>query len=62
MPSTEKNNFLLENIVVKLNSKELRINIYDTPLGKRFLEALKDNLKQNEVPAYANNIGSLSCL
>jgi hypothetical protein len=49
VPSTEKNNFLLENIVVKLNSKELRINIHDTPLGKRFLEALKDNLKQKRI-------------
>ncbi len=47
--STEENNFLFENIVIQLNNKQLRVEIYDTPLGKRFLEALKDNLKNKRV-------------
>ena len=42
-------NFLYENIVIQLNNKQLRINIYDTPLGKRWLEALRDNLKQKRI-------------
>jgi len=42
-------NFLYENIVIRLNNKQLRINIYDTPLGKRWLEALRDNLKQKRI-------------
>ena len=49
MPSTQEHNFLFENLVVQLNNKQLRINIYDTPLGKRFLEALKDNLVKKRV-------------
>ena len=49
MPSTQENNFLFENIVVQLNNKQLRINIYNTPLGQRFMEALKDNLDKKRV-------------
>ena len=49
MPSTQENNFLFENIVVQLNNKQLRINIYDTSLGQRFMEALKDNLDKKRV-------------
>ena len=49
MPSTEKNNFLFENIVVQLENRQLRIEIYDTPLGERFLEALKNNLRKKRV-------------
>ena len=49
VPSTQKNNFLFENIVIQLNSKQLRVNIYDTPLGKRWLEALQDNLVKKRV-------------
>ena len=49
MPSTQENNFLYENLVIQLDHKQLRIEIYDTPLGKRFLEALKDNLAKNRV-------------
>ena len=30
VPSTEKNNFLFENIVVQYNQKQVRINIYNT--------------------------------
>ena len=49
MPSTQENNFLFENIIVQYNNKQVRINLYDTPLGKRFLEALKDNLSKKRV-------------
>ena len=42
-------NFLFENLVIQLNNKQLRVNIYDTPLGLRWIEALKDNLKQQRV-------------
>jgi hypothetical protein len=49
VPSTQENNFLYENLVIQLDHKQLRIEIYDTPLGKRFLEALKDNLAKNRV-------------
>lgn len=49
MPSTKETSFLTENIVLKLNNKQLSINIYDTPLGKRWIEALKDNLKNKRI-------------
>ena len=49
MPSTEKNNFLFEKIVVQLEAKQLEINVYDTPLGKKFLEALKANLTKERI-------------
>jgi len=42
-------NFLFENLVIQLNNRQLRVNIYDTPLGLRWLEALKDNLKQKRI-------------
>jgi hypothetical protein len=42
-------NFLFENLVIQLNNKQLRMNIYDTPLGLRWIEALKDNLKQKKI-------------
>jgi len=44
-----ENNFLFENLVIQLNNKQLRVNIYDTPLGLRWIEALKDNLKQKRI-------------
>ena len=49
MPSTEKNNFLFEKIVVQLEAKQLEINVYDTPLGEKFLEALKANLTKERI-------------
>ena len=42
-------NFLFENLVIQLNNKQLRVYIYDTPLGLRWIEALKDNLKQKRI-------------
>ena len=49
VPSTEKRNFLFENIVVQYNQNQVRINIYDTPLGQRFIDALKDNLDKKRI-------------
>ena len=49
MPSTEKNKFLSEKILIDYDQQSVRIDIYDTPLGKRFLEALKDNLLQKRI-------------
>ena len=42
-------NFLFENLVIQLTNRQLRVNIYDTPLGLRWIEALKDNLKQKRI-------------
>ena len=49
MPSTKDHNILFENIVVQLEKCRYKIDIYDTPLGRRWLEALKDNLKNKKV-------------
>jgi hypothetical protein len=49
VPSTENNNFLYENLVIQYNNKQVRIHIYDTPLGQRFLDALKDNLDKKRI-------------
>jgi len=49
VPSTEKNNFIHDMVRVGLVDKAYYFQIYDTPLGHRWLEALKDNLKQKRV-------------
>ena len=49
VPSTEEHNTLFENIVVQYNKKQVRIHLYNTPLGKRFLKALQDNLTKHRV-------------
>tara|TARA_B100000214_G_C23971362_1_gene630311 strand:- start:2890 stop:4032 length:1143 start_codon:yes stop_codon:yes gene_type:complete len=49
VPSTEENKFIFENIVVQLDKLQYRINIYDTPLAKRWLDALRDNLVKKRV-------------
>ncbi len=49
VPSIQENNYLAENIVVQLENHALTINIYDTPLGHRFIDALKDNLEKKRV-------------
>ena len=49
MPSTAGNKFLFETIIVQYDHKQVRINLYDTPLGRRFLEALKDNLIKKRI-------------
>ena len=44
VPSTEKNNFLEDTVEIGLNDLSYTINVYDTPLAKRWLGALKDIL------------------
>jgi len=50
VPSTKDHSkFLFELVRVGLNDRAYYIQTYDTPLGKRWLEALRDNLKQKRV-------------
>jgi hypothetical protein len=49
VPSTEKNNFIHDMVRVGLTEKAYYFQVYDTPLGHRWLEALKDNLKQKRI-------------
>jgi hypothetical protein len=49
VPSTQKNKFLFELVRVGLNNRAYYIQTYDTPLGYRWIEALKDNLKQKRI-------------
>ena len=44
VPST-----LEDKILIDYNGKKVKVDIYSTPLGKRFIEALRDNLKQKRV-------------
>ena len=49
VPSTQKNKFLFELVRVGLDDRAYYIETYDTPLGHRWIEALKDNLKQKRI-------------
>jgi len=49
VPSTEKTSFIYDMVRVGLTEKAYYFQIYDTPLGHRWLEALKDNLKQKRI-------------
>jgi hypothetical protein len=49
VPSTQKNKFLFELVRVGLDDRAYYIETYDTSLGKRWIEALKDNLKQKRI-------------
>ena len=49
VPSTEDNNFLTEKIVVEYRNTKVDIRLYDTPLTKRFVDALKDNLTKKRI-------------
>jgi hypothetical protein len=49
VPSTQKNKFLFELVRVGLNDRAYYIETYNTSLGKRWIEALKDNLKQKRI-------------
>ena len=40
---------LEDKLLIDYNNKKVKIDIYDTPLGKRFIEALKDNLVQKKI-------------
>ena len=44
MPSTLKTKILID-----YNTQKVKIDIYDTPLGKRFIEALRDNLVEKRI-------------
>ena len=47
--STNGNKFLFELVRVGLDDRAYYIQTYDTPLGKRWIEALKENLKQKRI-------------
>ena len=49
VPSTEESKFLFDNVLIQYNNRQVRINIYDTPLGKRFIDSLKDNLTKKRI-------------
>ena len=49
MQSTEKNNILQQKIQVSLNDTAYYIDIFDTSLGRRWIEALKDNLQEKRI-------------
>ena len=49
VPSTQKNKFLFDLVRVGLNDRSYYIETYDTPLGRRWIEALNDNIKQKRV-------------
>ena len=49
VPSTEKNKFIYDMVRVGLTNKAYYFQIYDTPLGHRWLDALKDNLKKERI-------------
>jgi hypothetical protein len=49
VPSTGKNKFIKDMVRVGLTDMAYYFQIYDTPLGHRWLSALKDNLKQQRI-------------
>ena len=49
MPSTKEDKFLFDLVRVGLDNTAYYVEIYDTSLGKRWLEALQDNLIQKRV-------------
>jgi len=49
VPSTKEDKFLFETVIVQYDTQQVRINLYDTPLGRRFVEALKDNLVKKRI-------------
>ena len=40
---------LEDKIIIDYDYKKVKIDVYDTPLGKRFIEALKENLVNKKV-------------
>ncbi len=49
MPSTAENKIIEEKIIIQYDNHQVSIDIYDTPLGNRFLSALKDNLNKKRI-------------
>ena len=40
---------LKDKIIIEYDHKRVKLDVYDTPLGKRFIEALKDNLVKKKI-------------
>lgn len=49
MPSTEKNKSHNDLVEVSLNDISYQFEVYDTPLGKRFIAALNENLRSKKI-------------
>ena len=49
MPSTDETNLLDEKIIIEYDDKQVKIDLYASPLTERFLDALKDNLRQQRI-------------
>jgi hypothetical protein len=49
VPSTAGNKFLKDRVEVGLDNLSYTIDVYDTPLGRRWIEALKDNLREKRI-------------
>ena len=49
VPSTQENKFITDKVRIHLTTNHFDIDIYDTPLGSRWLEALKDNLTNQRI-------------
>jgi hypothetical protein len=49
VPSTAGNKFLKDKVEVGLDNLSYIIDIYDTPLGERWIRALKDNLRNKRI-------------
>jgi hypothetical protein len=49
VPSTAGNKFLEDRVEVGLTDISYTIHIYDTPLGRRWLSALEDNLRNKRI-------------
>ena len=48
VPSTEKNN-AISTVQVELDNMSYYFDVYDTPLGSRFLKALDENLTSHKI-------------
>ena len=46
VPSTKEDKFLRDTVEVALVNRSYFIDIYDTGLGRKWLQALRENLKQ----------------
>jgi len=49
VPSTKEDKFIHDMVRVCLEKKAYYFQVYDTPLGHRWLQALKDNLEQKRI-------------
>lgn len=49
MPSTPEHKFLQDKVKVELTNMSYTVQVYDTPLGQRWLTALRDNLQNKRI-------------